>query len=218
MAVKTEVVKFEQIAQQGGLASVPYPYMHLVWQAFDVADIDHYEGSAHNGFTAVTDGHGAAYNDHGGGCSIGSIDTYFTLRNGHFASAYLKGMTVTFTAFKHQKEVGEMSVVLNQKDTLVRFSDIFRNVDQVRIATSGGTPTDSPYVAEVVVMDDLKIILTHPIHHSSSAHLLDTDSPLAAHHDLAALGGSDTHHYAGMAPFAEHHALSAHFGDHDFLV
>jgi hypothetical protein len=99
--------------------------------------------------------------------SFGRIDAFestFSLRSGHFASAWNTGETVKFVAFREGNKVGQLTVVLDQNTQQIEFTNKFKHIDAVEITASGGTDADAADDEEFgfghhVAMDNLSIKL-----------------------------------------------------------
>lgn len=91
-------------------------------------------------------------------------DGWFTLKSGWFASAWLNDMQVTFTAFRDGVEVGHLTTHLGIDAELVNFTKNFRKIDELHIATSGGTdahPGDG--ASHELAMDDVSFSHLHKV-------------------------------------------------------
>lgn len=123
--------------------------------------------------------------------AVVKTDGWFTLKSGWFASAWLNDMQVTFTAFRDGVEVGHLTTHLGIDAELVNFTKDFRKIDELHIATSGGTdafPGDG--ASHELAMDDLAFV---HLHAAGDGTPDPPDPPVLEHHHFPRGYVSDHH-------------------------
>ncbi len=194
--IKT-VIDFEGIASAGHDAVLLGQY-GLTWQGVGAIDKDELTKHDPDGYNAVLRGHGVGVTS--GDADFKSETTTFTLKGGHFAAAWSTGLTVTFTAYTGAHVfAGSETFILGQTDTFLSFDKHFRHINEVSIATSGGTPGTGtnhfgPQIPDIgastaLAMDSLKLVFD-----ASSDRL--PPSPSHLEHDLT----MDAHASAAIVP------------------
>lgn len=172
---------FDHIAPHAGHVSVPNDLKGFDWVKVDAVDKDDVladspDGTTNGYISVLKSGDGVASACQNGETSEIKCDGSFTLKSGWFASAWLNGMTVTFTAFRGGHEVGHLTTTLGVQAEQLTFDKHFRHIDSLTISTSGGTdafPGDG--ATGELVFDDLSLVNVH------ARAVPDHDSPHDPH-------------------------------------
>ena len=164
-------------------SDVPNGYGGLNWDNVGVL-----APSGSNGFANdLHSGNQVAFNEFSTDATI-SAKHDFAIKSGYFAAGNEDDVTVTFTGYNDGVQVAQMSVVLDEQQTKIKFDPGFSHITQLVISSTNET---NPSLAHVA-MDDLKV----RIHAARSAASTEAVQEHAHHHhdnhvDPAALSGHD---------------------------